>query len=129
MTGTQIARYANSLSAPGEARVRVVAALRDTGGINEEGLEDAALITSELVTNAVHAGCHGLCVNLETSRGHARITVIDDAPGVPHQTAAGEDLESGRGLAIVSALSAAWGVTQRAHLKEVWADIAWATAG
>jgi serine/threonine-protein kinase RsbW len=123
VAGTQIARYANTLSAPGEARVRVVAVLRDTAGMNEEGLEDAALITSELVTNAVHAGCHGLCINLETGTTHIRISVIDDAPGLPMEAAPGDDLESGRGLAIVSALSAAWGVTQREHLKEVWADI------
>jgi anti-sigma regulatory factor (Ser/Thr protein kinase) len=122
--GMELARYSNAPTAPSDARLCLMAALRATSGIDEEGVQDAALIVSELVTNALRAGSNAVCIDLEKGEAYVRISVIDDAPGLPRRQDAAEDVETGRGLAIVSALATAWGVTERPDAKEVWADIA-----
>lgn len=124
MVGRQIARYARSSAAPGDARARVTQELRGSGELDEGGVEDAALIVSELVTNALRAGSTAITVNIESGEREIRITVVDDAPGLPHAVEPTGELESGRGLAIVAALSSAWGVTRRKRVKEVWAELA-----
>ncbi|WP_344530455.1 ATP-binding protein [Streptomyces albiaxialis] len=94
------------------------------------GLGDiAALCVSELVTNViVHVG-EGAPVSVRlswTGGGHARLAVTDPAPGaVPvRQDAAGPDAESGRGIALVDALAARWGVERHACAKTVWCELA-----
>ncbi|MEU2154264.1 ATP-binding SpoIIE family protein phosphatase [Streptomyces sp. NPDC019396] len=101
--------------------------------------EDAALVVSELVTNAVvHAGTTvEVLVRLDTAtdddpaslvvevgdhhparsvRGHAADPGSD--PGV----AAGEP-EYGRGLRLVAALAGSWGIIYRTGRKAVWAKL------
>jgi anti-sigma regulatory factor (Ser/Thr protein kinase) len=120
----QIAQYDSALSAPRDARARLTEVLRGTSGIDEVHVQNAAVIVSELVTNALRAGSTGVCIDLETGERYVRISVIDDAPGVPRPREAHDGAETGRGLQIVAALSAAWGVNRHADAKEVWADIA-----
>ncbi|MEU6313783.1 SAM-dependent methyltransferase [Streptomyces sp. NPDC047014] len=84
------------------------------------GLEGSAtLVCSELVSNAVRHGTPdpvaGQCmVALTLVPGEALITQVADsepAPPVPKVTPAGALAESGRGLAIVTRLSAYWGAS------------------
>jgi anti-sigma regulatory factor (Ser/Thr protein kinase) len=93
-----------------------------------ELLELAALLTSELVTNAVTASLVTLtpiAVHGEwTPTGAVRILVHDRAPGVPlvpDTTPLPED-EHGRGLLLLTLLATDWGVCR--HLpgpgKIVW---------
>ena len=95
--------------------------------------DDAMVVVSELVTNAVvHAGtdvelvCRleladdgspGTLV-VEVSDHHPARAVRDDAAERPHGTP-----EYGRGLRLVSTLSEAWGITYRTGLKTVWARL------
>ncbi|WP_079176677.1 SpoIIE family protein phosphatase [Streptomyces sp. MUSC 14] len=89
-------------------------------------VDDAVVLTSELVTNAVvHAGTHADVLCLRTDDG-ARIEVSDRYPEreVPLQSAAATmgspDREGGRGLQLCAALAARWGVDYTPTHKNVW---------
>ena len=75
--------------------------------------EPAELLVSELVTNAIHAsraaGTH-LPVRfvLLSDRQHLMIQVHDASPSPPLAARATDTEESGRGLILVEAISAAW---------------------
>lgn len=86
--------------------------------------QDVSLVVSELVTNAVRAGCDRLTVRLSIDGDRMRLAVIDDGGGTPVRQQLRGDATSGRGLAIVGALSCAWGVRRLETGKEVWADLA-----
>ena len=86
-------------------------------------LEDTALIVSELITNAIRAGCAHGRIDLLIDDDYLRISVLDDAPGQVQRRRATPDDVHGRGLAIVAALSRDWGVTTSPLGKAVWAEI------
>ncbi|HEX6472840.1 MAG TPA: ATP-binding SpoIIE family protein phosphatase [Streptosporangiaceae bacterium] len=88
-------------------------------------IDDAVLLTSELVTNAVvHAGTsvEVVCRLADTA---VQVDVVDGAPGralpeddepaVPDRTAT-----NGRGLLLPSELAGTWGVTYGTDTKTVW---------
>ncbi|MGW0986696.1 SpoIIE family protein phosphatase [Streptomyces sp. NPDC002486] len=126
--------------APGAARALVRAALTEWTGLGLPGAEfltdrladDATLVVSELVTNAVvHAGtdvemeCRlegdapgTAAVVVEVSDHHPSRAPRGSEPETPHDTP-----EYGRGLRLVGALSEAWGVTYRTGRKTVWARL------
>lgn len=86
--------------------------------------DDALLVVSELVTNAVmHAGTEAT-LELRTAPGGVRLGVEDLHPtrmlrmGVDPSTGADE---RGRGLLITASLAAAWGVEYLPTSKRVWA--------
>ncbi|MFF1809087.1 SpoIIE family protein phosphatase [Streptomyces sp. NPDC058251] len=101
--------------------------------IDDRLTDDAVVVVSELVTNAVvHAGtdvellCHldspddgppGPLV-VEVSDHHPARGVRDDSVERPYGTP-----EYGRGLRLVAALSEAWGITYRPGVKTVWARL------
>ena len=86
-------------------------------------VDDAVLLTSELVTNAVvHAGtvldvtCRLLSCELEVAvRDRHPARMLPDVP-----PAAGTSAERGRGLLLPSALASSWGVTYARTAKAVW---------
>lgn len=90
-----------------------------------ELVDSAHLVVTELVTNAVTHG-HSSC-ELRVARrdGRLRIEVDDRGAGSPDVRMAEEGAENGRGLLLVSVLSAAWGVESLPDgSKRVWADLA-----
>ncbi|MEU6776922.1 SpoIIE family protein phosphatase [Streptomyces sp. NPDC046759] len=89
-------------------------------------VDDAVVLTSELVTNAVvHAGTHADVLCLRTEDG-VRIEVSDRYPEreVPLQNApatmGSPDREGGRGLQLCAALATRWGVDYTPTHKHVW---------
>ncbi|MEV4867528.1 SpoIIE family protein phosphatase [Streptomyces syringium] len=89
-------------------------------------IDDAVVLTSELVTNAVvHAGTAAdvLCVRLDTG---VRVEVADRYPERelplhnPGRHFGGVDREGGRGLLLCAALAGRWGVEYSATHKKVW---------
>jgi CheY-like chemotaxis protein/anti-sigma regulatory factor (Ser/Thr protein kinase) len=87
-------------------------------------IEDAELVVSELVTNAlVHGG--GRCeLRAGLSDAALRLQVIDFGGGMPDPLAAGQADEHGRGLLLISALCEAWGVeVLPGGGKVVWAEM------
>jgi hypothetical protein len=118
-------------TAPGTARRRLASLLREWS-LRE--FEDAAgLVLSELVTNGVAAT--SLVPRTAARppvrvwlRGGLSVVVIlawDASPDAPAPRAAGMEDESGRGLALVESLSAAWGFYRPAHFggKVTWSII------
>jgi len=94
--------------------------------------EDAAVIVSELVTNALRHGLHGLSgaapaeVELIWWRRAGEITCMVTDPGAQPPVMAAPDplAEAGRGLHVVEALSDAWGWTRLdGRRKAVWASL------
>lgn len=95
-------------------------------------IEDAVIIASELVTNAIR---HGSAlagpedpaeVELAWQRFASRVTcvVTDGSSRPPVLSAADMSAESGRGLQVVHALAAAWGwMMVGAREKAVWATL------
>jgi anti-sigma regulatory factor (Ser/Thr protein kinase) len=76
--------------------------------------DDAEIIASELITNAVKASQsmpQAFSVRLWLASDLAQVLVIvwDASPQPPMRTDAGSDAESGRGLMLVEVLSAQWG--------------------
>ncbi|MGV9272189.1 SpoIIE family protein phosphatase [Streptomyces griseosporeus] len=128
--------------APGTARDLVRGALREWAELGPPGarhltdrlVEDAILVVSELVTNAVvHAGTDvGLLCRLEPA-GHVVVEVSDqhpahaprdDEPARAAQAVPAYDTpEYGRGLRLVATLAESWGITYRRGAKTVWARL------
>src|ERR1700759_94858 len=86
-------------------------------------VDDAVLLTSELVTNAVvHAGT-ALDVTCRIASGELEIAIRDrhparTLPDIPE--AASLSAERGRGLLLPSALASSWGATYARTAKAVW---------
>ena len=107
------------------ARLHIRAALGFHGLIDY--LEDAEIVTSELVTNAVQHACgdsdETIGVTLARAWNPPTVTVVvsDSSPDGPvlRDTPAGS--EQGRGLQIVEALSAYWGWREEEGGKAVFA--------
>jgi anti-sigma regulatory factor (Ser/Thr protein kinase) len=68
-------------------------------------IDDAALIVSELVTNATRHGRSGCRLRLQVSRAQVTVEVYDDNPGQPRMRSVTAESEGGRGLAMVSCLA------------------------
>lgn len=86
-------------------------------------LDDAALVVSELMTNALRAGSRIALLTLTLEPGHLRVAVQDDVAARPRLMEAAPGELTGRGLHLVAALSNDWGFTRLARGKEVWADL------
>ncbi|MEV4446441.1 ATP-binding SpoIIE family protein phosphatase [Streptomyces mirabilis] len=127
--------------APGAARRMVRETLADWGElalpgaeiVRERLAEDAVLVVSELVTNAVvHAGTDvELLCRLEiTDGGAVGAVVVEVSDHHPSRAVREESAERaygtpeyGRGLRLVASLSEAWGITYRTGVKTVWARL------
>jgi anti-sigma regulatory factor (Ser/Thr protein kinase) len=113
-------------TAAGQARQFTADALRHLlprSADAEALVHDAVLCVSELVTNAVNAGCKAMTLAVQMSPYKVRLSLIDDAPGLPVLRSPRPDEPSGRGLIIVSALAKSWGVDPAASGKEIWAEL------
>ena len=89
--------------------------------------EDAEMVTSELVTNAIeHAG--GAKLGVEVIRlaasGTVAVIVTDSSPNPPVRCDPCMESDHGRGLRIVDALSARWGWRPEDPGKAVYAILA-----
>ena len=112
------------LRAVADARAFLRTALRAWGG---EGLTDSAeLVLSELVTNAmVHTdGEATVSLRYDPTARRLTISVQDGSSRHPRERDADSEALGGRGLAIVDAVAAEWGVSMDGEGKAVWADVA-----
>ena len=78
-------------------------------GLSDAVLDDAMLLTSELVTNAIRHGRGEVTVRLWPGPPTIRLEVSDQNPRAPAMRDTDVEAEQGRGLAIVDALSDRWG--------------------
>ena len=82
----------------------------------------SALVT-ELATNAVLHARTPFAVELFYDGRQLRLSVSDRSPRLPLRKAHGPEATTGRGLDLVGALSASWGIDRRASGKTVWCSI------
>ncbi|GLF99724.1 SpoIIE family protein phosphatase [Streptomyces yaizuensis] len=122
------ARAAASFDPVGRSVATARTFVRDTlqGWGYSDVVDDAVVLTSELVTNAViHAGTAADVLCLREEHG-VRVEVGDRYPEreVPIQGAGNAfaplDSENGRGLMLCSALATRWGVEYGPSRKHVW---------
>lgn len=112
----------------GQVRRYLVADLTQRG-VAAGAVEDAALLLTELVTNAVlYANPlpgEVLRVGWELTGGRLLLRVTDGGGrDAPHRQDAGPRDTHGRGLAIVEALAARWGVDRAVGQRNtVWAEL------
>lgn len=84
--------------------------------------EDIVLAASELVTNAVEHGHGEVEIALRLTGGVVRLSVRDEADAEPVRRHPDEHSPRGRGLALIEAISAAWGHHRAGSGKWVWAE-------
>lgn len=113
---------AATLTAPKTARDFVRLTLADWE--YDEVIEDAILLTSELVTNAVLHADSDLEVRIGLRDGIVRVEVLDDSPGGLICRQQSNDATSGRGLAMVNTLAVLWGSDPIGEGKSVWFELA-----
>ena len=92
--------------------------------VDDDVIEAARLVVSELVTNAIrHAGT-AIEVGVVRTLDGLRVEVWDSAATLPVPRGATLSDESGRGLEIVDAVAQSWGVEPGPDGgKWVWADL------
>lgn len=105
-----------------QARALVREALHDwdLAGIADE----ATLVVTELVTNAVVHGDSSFRLQLSRTPGAFRIEVVDEGEGTPEPQPQDTEAEGGRGIMLVDAMASSWGVESVPSGKVVWAEIA-----
>lgn len=121
--GTELPIHAQ---APGRARWFVAGQIEAALSLGPDAalVEDARLLASELVTNAVDAGADRLLVELHVHRASLDIAVTDDAAGVPMLTHPSISDPKGRGLSIVDTIATRWGTeSYPGDGKRVWARL------
>ncbi|MEU4350014.1 ATP-binding protein [Streptomyces sp. NPDC023838] len=121
-------RFSRGPRSVGRARVLLAEQAR-AWKVPDELTETAVLLLSELMTNAVR---HGRAPADREVRARCvlggdifRVEVVDANATLPCPRPAGPDDESGRGLALVEALSDAWGANPRPYGigKTVWFEL------
>ena len=115
--------------APDPASVRRARALVrqvcQEAGLSVDAVDAAVLLTSETVTNAFTHGRSEarLCARAVARGRRVRVEVSDDDSRHPQRAPRDEDSLSGRGLALVDALAASWGVRDDRYGKTVWFEV------
>jgi anti-sigma regulatory factor (Ser/Thr protein kinase) len=108
-------------SAPAAARRAVVAVLEGWGFRNADWLDAAAVVVSELVTNAVRHGGGCISLQLEAHGSRVIVSVADGSSVVPRRR--DPDGIGGRGIALIEALSAGWAVENYQGGKRVRVEL------
>ena len=96
--------------------------------------DDAILLTSELVTNAIAHTASGeggkVVVTVYRAETRVRVEVKDDGSDqAPAVQEADEDRESGFGLGLVDLMAACWGHWGGRRGRVVWFMLEWKTNG
>jgi anti-sigma regulatory factor (Ser/Thr protein kinase) len=114
-------------TAPACARAHTDAVLHEWGLAHLT--DDAVLLVSEMITNACDASViwpdkPPIALRLSADDTRLRIEVWDHSPDDPELVNADAGSEIGRGLTIIDALAARWGIQRHAYaLKAVWAEL------
>ena len=108
--GTRVsASFACEPASAAEARRLVRRVLRDAG--KEQWVDAAELACSEVVSNAVLHAHTGVDVTVEVAADRVRVEVRDFSPVLPVQRNYNEHATTGRGMALVAAVTDDHGIT------------------
>jgi anti-sigma regulatory factor (Ser/Thr protein kinase) len=108
------------VAAAAQARVLTRETLHRWGVTDPADTDDVVLIVDELVTNAVMHGDGPVRLLLRLDGCRLVGEVGDESAGVPRVCESGMDAETGRGLWLVAALAAEFGVRPEAKGKTLW---------
>lgn len=92
-------------------------------GAGEARCDDAELIVSELVTNALRHGLGEVVARVTVAGDEVQIAVTDSGAELPQLRAQRTDQIGGMGLYIVQRVAGAWGVAPFPGGKTVWATL------
>lgn len=105
-------------ASPAAARHLVDASLRAQG--LEDVRDEASLLVSEVVTNAVRHAGSGVAVHVDLLDETVRVTVTDRGPGWPKRRDA---TVGGWGLNLVQTIATRWGAYRADDAKTVWFEL------
>ena len=83
-------------------------------------LDDAELVVSELVTNAVRHGGGCIELSIQSHEGQVLVKAADGSSVVPRDRGPHPDGRGGYGLRLIEACGEAWGVQDFHGGKQVW---------
>lgn len=110
------------LGAPGVARHQVTNCLRAWGFTEPRWLDAAAVIVSELVTNAVqHSNGDSVPISMTADGRSVLLSVADNSAETPRRRR--PDDRGGRGLMLIDALSVRWYVQDERAGKRVHVEL------
>lgn len=108
---------------PGRARRLAACELRRWGH-DEELVNEAILVLSELASNAVIHACSRFAIRVQSHDSLLRVAVQDQCPALATANGArGLQVRAPHGLAVIQALATQWGVEDTADGKIVWAEL------
>lgn len=110
-----------SNDAPRQARATSAAILATWGYVDPAWCSRAALVVSELVTNAVEHAGGWVAVDLEAHDSSVAIAVSDPSPVPPRRR--DPDRRGGRGLGLIESLTVGWSVEDHHGGKRVRAEL------
>jgi anti-sigma regulatory factor (Ser/Thr protein kinase) len=114
-------RFDASPDAPRASRLFVRAML---SGLDPRLIEHAALVVTELATNAIVHARSDFTVTIGSAGGAVRVEVSDGSRTPPSRRTPSLHARGGRGLSIVAAVASTWGVVHTSDGKIVWAQLA-----
>ena len=125
-TGQTALHLAAVPTSAGQARAFTREALQ--GWDVDDVVDDALVVVSELVSNAVMHARTDCELRLSVSPVALRVEVLDSGRGTPDPLASSSTRDHGRGLHLIGALAAAWGVEPvdgpvDGPGKMVWAEL------
>ncbi|XRQ10149.1 ATP-binding protein [Actinomadura welshii] len=86
---------------------------------DETLLDDVELMAAEAIANAILHGTGIVTVTVATDGGRIRVDITDDGPAA--DDSGGEPrLDHGRGLTVIDALAAEWGLEQSPQRTRLW---------
>ena len=99
--------------------------LLDGWGVEDGVIDDASLLATELMANAVKQGTGTVELRVEAENGLLHVAVHDDADGTPVVSYAGTASPNGRGLWIVQSIARNWGTESDGEEpgKTVWFEL------
>jgi CheY-like chemotaxis protein len=89
-----------------------------------ELLDEAELLATELVNNAVVHAHSEVVLAVQRRNDALHVAVSDTGEGVPHQPDAGLEATHGRGLMLVEAIARDWGAAINGSFKTLWFELA-----
>lgn len=128
---SSVGRILRAVATPLEPRPEAVSRARRT--VHETlaawGLDnlvdDMVLVASELVTNALQHASGPIVMVLQQRDETVLVEVADVSSALPVPRSESADDESGRGLALVEALSDDWGYRRRGNRRGKWVWCSW----